>query len=79
MMSVRTSIMLLAVRSEWFLLFSHRIRKESLGTQSISSDPNCGAAFKAAEDDTALGLFRGCSATNPSVAAKAPTVSPVCV
>lgn len=59
--------------------FSHDICSYFYNAAGGASDPNCGAAFKAAEDDTALGLFRGCSATNPSVVAQAPTVSPVCV
>jgi len=44
-----------------------------------SSDPNCGAAFVAAEDDALLGLVDGCSQTNPSSAAVVPTNTPVCV
>ena len=43
-----------------------------------ASDPNCGAAFKAAEDDTLLGWIDGCGQPNPSIAPMPPTVSPVC-
>lgn len=42
------------------------------------SDPNCGAAYDAAIDDFALGLIDGCSQTNPTNAAVAPTNSPSC-
>jgi hypothetical protein len=44
-----------------------------------ASDPNCGAAYVAAEDDTLLGLVDGCSQTNPSNAAVLPTTTPSCV
>lgn len=45
----------------------------------VARDPNCGAAFDAAMDDTVLGYVRGCSQTNPDVVAKAPATSPVCL
>ncbi|GKZ28302.1 hypothetical protein AbraIFM66950_003558 [Aspergillus brasiliensis] len=41
-------------------------------------DPNCGAAYKAAEDDFLLGVIDGCSQTNPTNAVVKPTASPVC-
>ncbi|KAF2765940.1 hypothetical protein EJ03DRAFT_318498 [Teratosphaeria nubilosa] len=42
------------------------------------SDPNCGSAYDAAVDDTLLGSLDGCSQTNPSNDAAAPTTSPIC-
>lgn len=42
------------------------------------SDPNCGAAFNAAVDDTLFGSANGCGQTNPSIAASRPATSPVC-
>ena len=47
-------------------------------TVAGASDPNCGAAYEAAEDDTVFGLFDGCGQPNPSIAPMAPTVLPVC-
>ncbi|KAF5231168.1 hypothetical protein ACHAPM_002806 [Fusarium culmorum] len=44
-----------------------------------ASDPNCGAAFNAAVDDTALGFANGCSQTNPSNGVAKPNGAPVCV
>ena len=43
------------------------------------SDPNCGAAYRAAEDDTFLGYPDGCGEPNPDIAPVAPTVQPVCM
>ncbi|KAF3761812.1 hypothetical protein M406DRAFT_333859 [Cryphonectria parasitica EP155] len=43
-----------------------------------ASDPNCGAAYVAAEDDLLLGYVDGCSQTNPDNAVAPPTTSPVC-
>lgn len=45
---------------------------------SAYSDPDCGAAFVAAEDEYVLGWADGCSQTNPSNDAVMPTVSPIC-
>jgi len=45
----------------------------------LNSDPNCGAAYTAASDDTLTGLTNGCGQTNPSNSAVAPSTSPVCV
>ena len=42
------------------------------------SDPNCGAAFNAAVDDTAFGLANGCGHTNPSNSVSKPSGQPVC-
>lgn len=44
----------------------------------IYSDANCGAAYDAAVDDTVGGVLAGCSQTNPSNSAVAPTTSPTC-
>ena len=44
----------------------------------LNSDPNCGAAFTAAEDDTILGLIEGCGQSNPTIAPLTPTMKPVC-
>ena len=44
----------------------------------MSSDPNCGAAFNAAIDDTVGGAVAGCGQTNPSNAALKPSTSPTC-
>ncbi|KAL4948200.1 hypothetical protein BDW69DRAFT_199048 [Aspergillus filifer] len=43
-----------------------------------SSDPDCGAAYDAAVDDTLLGVASGCSQTNPSEAVSRPATSPGC-
>lgn len=43
-----------------------------------ASDPNCGAAFNAAVDDTAFGSINGCGRTNPSNAVVKPSGQPVC-
>lgn len=43
------------------------------------SDPNCGAAFKAAAPDFLEGELFGCGEVNPDVEAEAPTDGPVCV
>ncbi|KAI8912535.1 hypothetical protein EDD86DRAFT_112968 [Gorgonomyces haynaldii] len=40
-----------------------------------ASDPNCGAAFTAAQPDF---FSSGCTATNPSKAAQRPSTTPVC-
>ncbi|KAK6611234.1 hypothetical protein H4I95_02030 [Botrytis cinerea] len=43
-----------------------------------ASDANCGSAYTAAEDDYLLGGVDGCTQTNPSNSAVAPTTKPVC-
>ncbi|KAL4933805.1 uncharacterized protein BDV17DRAFT_286616 [Aspergillus undulatus] len=58
--------------------FSHDICSYFENASGGSSDPNCGAAYDAAVDDTLLGVANGCSQTNPSEAASAPESSPVC-
>jgi len=45
---------------------------------NIYSDPNCGAAFNAAVDDTALGIANGCSQSNPNNGVAKPNSAPVC-
>ena len=48
------------------------------GADRECSDPNCGAAFSAAVDDTVFGVGSGCGQTNPSLQAVAPGGGPVC-
>ena len=43
------------------------------------SDPNCGAAFTAAEPDFLDGTLLGCGQENPNITAEAPAVMPVCL
>lgn len=50
---------------------------EEISSDSYS-DPNCGAAFNAAVDDTALGLANGCSQSNPNNRVAKPNSAPVC-
>jgi hypothetical protein len=45
---------------------------------TVSSDPNCGAAYDAAVDDTIGGAAAGCSQTNPSNAVVRPSTRPTC-
>ncbi len=42
------------------------------------SDPNCGAAFKAAAPDYLDGVLFGCEEVNPDLAPVPPLVMPVC-
>ena len=43
------------------------------------SDPNCGAAFRAAEQGFLLGIVKGCSQANPSnIPPEPPSSRPVC-
>lgn len=42
------------------------------------SDPNCGAAYNAAVDDTTLGVANGCGKTNPSNGVSKPSGQPTC-
>ncbi|PYH31449.1 uncharacterized protein BO87DRAFT_418225 [Aspergillus neoniger CBS 115656] len=58
--------------------FSHDICSYFEDASGGASDPNCGAAYKAAEDDYLLGLIDGCSQTNPTNAVVKPTAIPVC-
>ena len=45
---------------------------------TVSSDPNCGAAYNAAVDDTIGGAAAGCGQTNPSNPAVRPSTVPTC-
>ncbi|KAI7779941.1 hypothetical protein LA080_000153 [Diaporthe eres] len=58
--------------------FSHDICSYFNDATGGASDPNCGAAYKAAEDDYLLGAANGCSKTNPTNAAVAPSTTPKC-
>ncbi|PWY66777.1 hypothetical protein BO70DRAFT_390610 [Aspergillus heteromorphus CBS 117.55] len=58
--------------------FSHDMCSYFNDASGGASDPNCGAAFKAAEEDYLFGLVDGCSQTNPTNAVIKPTTSPVC-
>ncbi|PSR79538.1 hypothetical protein BD289DRAFT_485494 [Coniella lustricola] len=58
--------------------FTHDICSYFNDSTDGASDPNCGAAYEAAEDDYLLGEIDGCGQTNPSEAAVAPTTTPVC-
>ncbi|KAK3386818.1 hypothetical protein B0H63DRAFT_493435 [Podospora didyma] len=58
--------------------FSHDICSWFNSATGGSSDVNCGNAYDAAVDDTALGALNGCSQTNPSNAVKLPTTWPAC-
>jgi hypothetical protein len=43
------------------------------------SDPNCGAAYNAAIDDTTFGVANGCGKSNPSNSVSKPSGQPTCV
>ncbi|KAK3321679.1 hypothetical protein B0H66DRAFT_618708 [Apodospora peruviana] len=58
--------------------FSHDICSYFNRATGGSSDVNCGNAYDAAVDDTALGAIYGCGQTNPSIAASVPTTYPAC-
>ncbi|RAH46675.1 uncharacterized protein BO95DRAFT_360626 [Aspergillus brunneoviolaceus CBS 621.78] len=58
--------------------WSHDICSYFNNASGGASDPNCGAAYEAAEDDFLLGYVDGCSQTNPTNAVVKPTVSPAC-
>ncbi|KAL5041483.1 hypothetical protein BDW71DRAFT_201352 [Aspergillus fruticulosus] len=58
--------------------FSHDICSYFENASGGSSDPNCGAAYNAAVDDTLLGIASGCSQNNPSNAVSKPAGSPSC-
>lgn len=75
MTCVRGSTMLVVVRgrffcekkySRWFL------------ADTVSSDPNCGAAYNAAIDDTISGAVVGCGQTNPLTTVVRPNTKPTC-
>ncbi|KAF5695060.1 hypothetical protein FDENT_618 [Fusarium denticulatum] len=56
--------------------FSHDICSYFNAASGGASDPNCGAAYNAAVDDTALGFANGCSQTNPSNSVAKPNSAP---
>ncbi|KAL6230945.1 hypothetical protein BDW75DRAFT_233996 [Aspergillus navahoensis] len=58
--------------------FSHDICSYFENASGGSSDPNCGAAYDAAVDDTVLGVSSGCSQSNPSNAVSKPAGGPSC-
>ncbi|KAM0287143.1 hypothetical protein ACHAO9_007901 [Fusarium lateritium] len=58
--------------------FSHDICSYFNSASGGSSDPNCGAAYNSAVDDTTLGLANGCSQSNPSNGVSKPSSAPVC-
>ncbi len=74
-MCVRGLTMLVAVRGK----FSWRKKYErGFLADTVSSDPNCGAAYNAAVDDTIGGAAAGCGQMNPSNAAVRPSTRPTC-
>ncbi|KAL4865504.1 hypothetical protein BDV12DRAFT_200037 [Aspergillus spectabilis] len=58
--------------------FSHDICSYFNNASGGSSDPNCGAAYDAAVDDTLLGTVNGCGQSNPSNGVSKPATSPTC-
>ncbi|RDW63055.1 uncharacterized protein DSM5745_10166 [Aspergillus mulundensis] len=58
--------------------FAHDICSFFENASGGSSDPNCGAAYDAAVDDTLLGVAYGCSQRNPLNAVAKPVGSPSC-
>ncbi|OJJ42303.1 hypothetical protein ASPZODRAFT_77270 [Penicilliopsis zonata CBS 506.65] len=58
--------------------FSHDICSYFNDATGGASDPNCGAAYVAAEDDFLFGYIDGCSQTNPTEAVVKPTTTPTC-
>ncbi|CAI9629926.1 unnamed protein product [Alternaria burnsii] len=58
--------------------FSHDVCSWFNNASGGASDPNCGAAYNAAVDDTIGGAVAGCGQTNPSNAAVKPSTNPTC-
>ncbi|KAL1589755.1 hypothetical protein WHR41_01452 [Cladosporium halotolerans] len=58
--------------------FSHDICSYFYSASGGASDPNCGAAYNDAVDDTAFGTVRGCGRTNPNNGVAKPSNRPVC-
>ncbi|KAF7712598.1 Uncharacterized protein PECH_003015 [Penicillium ucsense] len=58
--------------------YSHDICSYFNNASGGASDPNCGAAFTAAMDDTLLGVVDGCGQTNPQLPVSKPNSAPVC-
>ncbi|KAF8857750.1 hypothetical protein BDZ45DRAFT_592291 [Acephala macrosclerotiorum] len=59
--------------------FTHDICSYFEDASGGASDPNCGAAYVAAEDDFLLGWIDGCGQTNPDEGVMVPATGPVCV
>ncbi|KAL4876486.1 hypothetical protein BJY04DRAFT_222966 [Aspergillus karnatakaensis] len=59
--------------------FSHDICSYFENASGGSSDPNCGAAYDAAVDDTLLGVANGCGQSNPSNGVSPPSGGPSCI
>jgi hypothetical protein len=75
MMCAHGSTTLVVVRGK--LSREKKYRRGCLA-DTVSSDPNCGAAYNAAVDDTIGGAAAGCSQTNPSNAVVRPSTTPTC-
>ncbi|KAK2032488.1 hypothetical protein LX32DRAFT_709858 [Colletotrichum zoysiae] len=58
--------------------FSHDICSYFNNASGGASDPNCGAAYKAAVDDTVAGALVMCGQSNPSNAVSKPSTEPTC-
>ncbi|EOA91674.1 uncharacterized protein SETTUDRAFT_86028 [Exserohilum turcica Et28A] len=58
--------------------FSHDVCSWFNNASGGASDPNCGAAYNAAVDDTLGGAAAGCGRTNPSNPAVRPSTQPTC-
>ncbi|KAF2852514.1 hypothetical protein T440DRAFT_29429 [Plenodomus tracheiphilus IPT5] len=58
--------------------FSHDVCSWFNNASGGASDPNCGAAFSAAVDDTIGGAAAGCGQTNPVNAVVRPSTRPIC-
>ncbi|KAK1580087.1 uncharacterized protein LY79DRAFT_562813 [Colletotrichum navitas] len=58
--------------------FSHDICSYFNNATGGADDPNCGAAYKAAVDDTILSAVVGCWQTNPSNPVSKPSTVPIC-
>ncbi|CAI6302473.1 unnamed protein product [Periconia digitata] len=58
--------------------FSHDVCSWFNNASGGASDPNCGAAYNAAVDDTLMGAVSGCGETNPSNAVQVPSNQPTC-
>ncbi|KAK2002386.1 hypothetical protein LX36DRAFT_652309 [Colletotrichum falcatum] len=58
--------------------FSHDICSYFNNATGGFSDPNCGAAYRSAADDTVFGEVKGCGQTNPSNPVLKPSTMPIC-
>jgi hypothetical protein len=68
-----TSTMQVAARG----LSSALLSSNEAGANDVS-DPNCGAAYNAAVDDTTFGVANGCGKSNPSNGVSKPSGQPTC-